>query len=47
MQWHFPVVNVFCIVVVRRREMKTKELEQQQIIQGLKDADSEVIDEFI
>ena len=27
--------------------MKTKELGQQQIIQGLKDADSEVIDDFI
>jgi len=27
--------------------MKTKELGQQQIIQGLKDADSEVIDNFI
>ncbi len=27
--------------------MKTKELGQQQIIQGLKDADTEVIDEFI
>ena len=47
MEGHFPVGEVFCMVVVRRWEMKTKELGQQQIIQGLKDADSEVIDDFI
>jgi RNA polymerase sigma-70 factor (ECF subfamily) len=47
MEWDFPVGEIFCMVVVKRREMKTKELGQQQIIQGLKDADSEVIDDFI
>ncbi len=47
MEWDFPVGEVFCMVAVKRREMKTKELGQQQIIQGLKDADSEVIDDFI
>ncbi len=35
------------MVVIKSREMKTKALGQQQIIQGLKDADSEVIDDFI
>ncbi len=47
MKWDFPGEQVFCMVGVKGREMKTKELEQQQIIQGLKNADSDVIDDFI
>jgi len=47
MELDFPVGEILCMVVVKKREMKTKELGQQQIIQGLKDADSEVIDDFI
>jgi len=35
------------MVVVKRRKMKTKELGQQEIIQGLRDADPEIIDDFI
>ena len=35
------------MVIVRTSEMKTKKLEQQQIIQGLRNSDSEVIDDFI
>ncbi len=35
------------MVRIRKQEMKTTESGQQQIIQGLKNSDSEVIDDFI